>query len=52
MIKVECDKCGKEINEMSALAFSPPKTINKKKNQTTKYHICKSCWKKFKKWLS
>ena len=46
-MKIICDKCNKELKELGALAFSPAT----KKNKTTKYHICKGCWKKFLKWL-
>lgn len=39
MIKVNCDFCGKELDEPGALMFSPPKD-----DIVRKYHICIKCF--------
>lgn len=47
MIKINCSKCGNELEHLGGLAFSPPKMAG----HHTKYHICLTCWKKFLNWL-
>lgn len=53
MIEVRCDiaTCKKELNDKSALIFSPPaETLNKvfgldkEIDVTRKFHICKHCY--------
>ena len=39
MIKITCDYCGKELDALGALLFSPPD-----ENQVKKYHICYDCF--------
>lgn len=42
MLKITCNitTCKKELNEPSALVFSPPD----KMNRIYKHHICKNCY--------
>lgn len=39
MIKIDCDFCGKELDEPSALLFGPPD-----KQRSMKWHICVDCY--------
>lgn len=43
----KCDKCQKDLEDLGALAFSPPT----KHMWVKKYHICKECWIGFTNWL-
>lgn len=47
MISPKCTKCGKELDEPGALAFSPPSG----RIHVVKYHICVECWPKLLGWL-
>ena len=53
MISPTCDKCGGELEEFGALAFSPPETLadDTPGREVEKYHLCQSCWLEFKRWL-
>lgn len=39
MLKLICDKCNNELNELGAILLSPPKDGNVKK-----IHICVQCY--------
>jgi len=39
-IKPICNRCGKELDKLGGLLFSPPDN----KNNVKKYHICKDCF--------
>jgi hypothetical protein len=41
VLKIKCDMCNKELKELGALLFSPPKG-----NDVKKYHICVKCFKR------
>ena len=43
MLKIRCDCCGKELTEMGALAFSPPKSAGR----VFKFHVCVACWDEY-----
>jgi len=40
MLKLKCNVCNKELEELGALCFSPPN----EKSTVKKYHVCKKCW--------
>ena len=42
-----CDKCKNPLEDFGALLFSPPDQEGK----TKKFHLCKKCYKHFKKEL-
>ena len=47
MLKFNCVKCEKPINEAGALIFSPPFKLSafyEDADLTAKYHICKNCF--------
>lgn len=46
-IYVKCDRCMKDMNEPSALAFSPPSADGK----VEKFHICRVCWESTRQWI-
>lgn len=48
MLRIQCNKCGKDLDEPGSLAFSPPD----KYDECKKFHICLSCWPLFQDWLS
>jgi hypothetical protein len=41
-IRIYCNLCRQELEELSALCFSPPT----KGGNVIKFHICSSCWKR------
>ncbi len=41
MLKLKCDKCGRELSQPGALLFSPPTTDGW---LVEKYHLCPDCW--------
>ena len=45
MIKVFCEKCDKELNELGALLFSPPIKHNDY-IYVSKLHLCQTCFAK------
>lgn len=45
---IDCDRCGSELNEPSALVFSPPSKFG---NAVTKYHICEDCFYGLSEWM-
>ena len=47
VIKVECRRCGNELDVPGALAFGVPDTDG----SVTKHHICVFCWDKVLCWL-
>ena len=49
MIRVHCDKCGKELDNPGALVFSPPYDENA---TVAKWHLCARCWAHLAGWLS
>lgn len=49
MIKVQCEKCGDELNEVGGLALSPPHSVIE--DRVSKIHLCLKCWDEFIKWL-
>ncbi|HEY2826661.1 MAG TPA: hypothetical protein VGJ04_03590 [Pirellulales bacterium] len=53
MINPTCDKCGSELREFGALAFSPPHSLpdDTPGREVEKYHLCQSCWLEFTRWL-
>jgi len=67
MLKIKCDKCGKELKRQGALVFSPPSdlmTCSKKSvsdknckvwaidgNNILKFHLCRHCYSLFCDWL-
>jgi hypothetical protein len=45
MIKVNCYRCNKELNELGAILFSPPNTgFIGSYGKVDKFHLCKSCY--------
>jgi len=51
-MKINCDKCGKVIEQKAALVFSPPeKSDIVKGDAVTKFHVCGDCWILFYQWL-
>lgn len=42
-MKIICDKCNKELNELGALIFSPP-LVNTSGCVVYKYHVCVKCY--------
>jgi hypothetical protein len=52
MLNFKCDKCGKKIQEPSALVFSPPFLMQSNAQPTVdKYHICVKCWDMLQLWI-
>jgi hypothetical protein len=58
MLRLRCNKCGTELKEPAALVFGPPHLkpiVFGDKGVDTyacdKYHICKECWVKLKRWI-
>ena len=55
MIKVKCDRCGKELKRLGALVFSPPvyyyRSAGSLSNEVQKYHICIKCYVKLVDWI-
>ena len=47
MIKVNCIRCGYELDLTGALLFSPPDDMD----SVEKYHICRQCYYKVKEYL-
>ena len=47
MIAPTCDKCGQELGEFGALAFSPPEADG----NVRKFHICRRCFELLLAWL-
>ena len=48
MIKPNCDKCKKELNEFGGILLSPPDNDRK----VTKYHLCKKCYEEIESLLA
>jgi hypothetical protein len=48
MIRVTCDRCGRELTEYGAVAWSPPAADN----TCVKYHIGTCCFERFKELLA
>lgn len=42
-LTIICDKCGKELEELGALLFSPSKK-SKERMKCEKFHLCKACY--------
>ena len=47
MIKPNCDKCKKELEEFGGILLSPPDNDRK----VTKYHLCVKCFREIEKTL-
>ena len=47
MIKVNCIKCGNELDDMGAVILSPPWSDRR----VTKSHLCTTCWDRLRTWL-
>jgi hypothetical protein len=41
MLDLKCDKCGAQLQQPGALAFSPPR---EEASLVEKYHLCVDCW--------
>lgn len=48
MLDLKCDRCGRELKEPGALAFSPPKDDGW---LVEKYHLCVDCWQAIREQL-
>jgi hypothetical protein len=46
VIKIKCDRCTEEFDELGGLAFSPPRN----NGTVDKYHLCVKCWYGFMDW--
>jgi len=46
-IIINCHKCGKRLNELGALVFSPPIVAN----DVMKFHICRKCYYLLFNWM-
>jgi len=41
---INCDRCGKQLEEMGALLFSPPEDSGRGSMITVKNHLCTQCY--------